>query len=171
MKYRPSNNECERDRWIFLDNFSTSFWWNSVIKIARWFKLINSSNHLAIFLVEFRRKVVQESCEVMSTFHITKAMWNTMECKRDSFSGVLGGARETRWECVSHRLKSLFLVFLRIITSLRTYLNFTSEIFLVLARTSYSLIQRYFERYIVYNQKYIATFVTIIVIITDTILS
>ena len=60
VKYRPSNNECERDSWIFLDNFSTSFWWNSVIKIARWFKLINSSNHLAIFLVEFRRKLVEK---------------------------------------------------------------------------------------------------------------
>ena len=52
--YRPSSDECERDSWIFLDNFSTSFWWNSVIKIVKWFKLINSSNHLTIFLVEFR---------------------------------------------------------------------------------------------------------------------
>ena len=38
-------------------------------------------------------------------------MWNTMECKRDSFSGVLGGARETRWECVSHRLNFAVEVF------------------------------------------------------------
>ena len=37
-------------------------------------------------------------------------MWNTMECKRDSFSGALGGVRETHWECVSHHLKaSLFI--------------------------------------------------------------
>ena len=71
MKYRPSSDKCERDSWIFLDNFSTSYWWNSVIKIVRWFKLINSSNHLTISLVEFRRKVVQENCEVTSTFHIT----------------------------------------------------------------------------------------------------
>ena len=49
-----------RDSWIFLDNFSTSFWWYSVIKIVRWFKLINSSNHLTIFLVEFRRKLVEK---------------------------------------------------------------------------------------------------------------
>ena len=34
-------------------------------------------------------------------------MWNTMECKRDSFSGALGGARETHWEYVSHRLNEL----------------------------------------------------------------
>ena len=34
-----------------------------------------------------------------------KAMWNTMECKRDSFNGSLGGASETHWECVSHCLK------------------------------------------------------------------
>ena len=34
-----------------------------------------------------------------------KSMWNTMECKRDGFSGALGGARETHWECVSHALK------------------------------------------------------------------
>ena len=33
-----------------------------------------------------------------------KSMWNTMKCKKDSFSGALGGARETHWECVSHRL-------------------------------------------------------------------
>ena len=32
-------------------------------------------------------------------------MWNTMECKRDSFNGSLGGASETHWECVSHCLK------------------------------------------------------------------
>ena len=35
-----------------------------------------------------------------------KAMWNTMECKRDSFNGSLGGASETHWECVSHCLKA-----------------------------------------------------------------
>ena len=35
-----------------------------------------------------------------------KSMWNTMKCKRDSFSGVLGGAKETHWERVSHALKS-----------------------------------------------------------------
>ena len=28
-------------------------------------------------------------------------MWNTMECKRNGFSGALGGARETHWERVS----------------------------------------------------------------------
>ena len=75
VTYRPSSDECERDSWIFLDNFSTSFWWNSVIKIVRWFKLINSSNHLTIFLVEFR------------------------------FNGSFAGASETHWECVSHCLK------------------------------------------------------------------
>ena len=32
-------------------------------------------------------------------------MWNTMECKRDSSNGSLGGASETHWECVSHCLK------------------------------------------------------------------
>ena len=48
-------------------------------------------------------------------FDSLKAMWNIMECKRDSFSGVLGGARETRWECVSHCLKSMWN------TSLPTY--------------------------------------------------
>ena len=60
VKYRPSSDECKRDSWIFLDNFSTTFWWNSVIKIVRWFNLINSSNHLTIFLVEFRRKLVEK---------------------------------------------------------------------------------------------------------------
>ena len=60
VTYQPNSDECERDSWIFLDNFSTSFWWNSVIKIVRWFKLINSSNHLTIFLVEFRRKLVEK---------------------------------------------------------------------------------------------------------------
>ena len=34
-----------------------------------------------------------------------KSMWNTMECKRDSFSGALGGATKTHWERVSHALK------------------------------------------------------------------
>ena len=34
-------------------------------------------------------------------------MWNTMECKRDNFNGSLGGASETRWECVSHCLKGV----------------------------------------------------------------
>ena len=34
-----------------------------------------------------------------------KAMWNTMECKRDSSNGCLGGARETHWGFVSHCLK------------------------------------------------------------------
>ena len=28
-----------------------------------------------------------------------------MECKRDSFSGAFGGAKETYWERVSHALK------------------------------------------------------------------
>ena len=37
------------------------------MKIVRWFKLINSSNHLTIFLVEFRRKVLKENFEVMWT--------------------------------------------------------------------------------------------------------
>ena len=32
-------------------------------------------------------------------------MLNTMECKRDSFSGAPGGVRETHWEYVSHALK------------------------------------------------------------------
>ena len=36
---------------------------------------------------------------------VFKAMWNTMECKRDSFNDSLGGASETHWECVSHCLK------------------------------------------------------------------
>ena len=31
-------------------------------------------------------------------------MCNTMECKRDSFSGAFGGARGTHWERVSHAL-------------------------------------------------------------------
>ena len=39
----------------------------------------------------------------MFWFYI-KAMWNTIECKRDSFNGSLGGASETHWECVSHCL-------------------------------------------------------------------
>ena len=34
-------------------------------------------------------------------------MWNTMECKRDSSNGSLGGASEIHWECVSHCLKAL----------------------------------------------------------------
>ena len=34
-----------------------------------------------------------------------KSMWNTIECKRDGFSGALGGARKTHWERVSHALK------------------------------------------------------------------
>ena len=38
--------------------------------------------------------------------HALKAMWNTMECKRDSFNGSLGGASETHWECVSHCLNA-----------------------------------------------------------------
>ena len=33
-----------------------------------------------------------------------KSMWNTMECKRDNFSGALGGGGESHWECVSHGL-------------------------------------------------------------------
>ena len=37
-----------------------------------------------------------------------KAMWNTMECKRYNFNGSLGGASETRWECVSHCLKAMW---------------------------------------------------------------
>ena len=32
-----------------------------------------------------------------------------MECKRDSFSGALGGARETHREYVSHRLNEYTL--------------------------------------------------------------
>ena len=72
VKYRPSSDECERDSWIFLDKFSTSFRWNSVINIVRWFKLINSSNHLpGRISSKTNRKVVQRNCEVMSTFHIT----------------------------------------------------------------------------------------------------
>ena len=39
---------------------------------------------------------------------VVKSMWNTMECKRDSFSGALGGARETNWDCVSHRINCRF---------------------------------------------------------------
>ena len=35
-----------------------------------------------------------------------KHTWNTMECERESFSGALGGARETHWQCVSHCLKA-----------------------------------------------------------------
>ena len=31
--------------------------------------------------------------------------WNTMECERDSLSGVFSGAKETHWERVSHTLK------------------------------------------------------------------
>ena len=34
-------------------------------------------------------------------------MWSTMECKRDSCNGSLGGASETHRECVSHCLKQL----------------------------------------------------------------
>ena len=33
---------------------------DEVIKIVRWFKLINSSNHLTIFLVEFCRKLIEK---------------------------------------------------------------------------------------------------------------
>ena len=33
---------------------------DKVIKIVRWFKLINSSNHLTIFLVEFCRKLIEK---------------------------------------------------------------------------------------------------------------
>ena len=40
----------------------------------------------------------------MVTYYNIKAMWNTMECKRDSFNGSLGGASETHWECVPHCL-------------------------------------------------------------------
>ena len=43
--------------------------------------------------------------------HRLKAMWNTMECKKDSFDGSLGGASETRWECVSHRLNEKWYTF------------------------------------------------------------
>ena len=38
-----------------------------------------------------------------------KAMWNTMECQRDSFNSSLGGARKTHWECVSHCHKANIL--------------------------------------------------------------
>ena len=36
-----------------------------------------------------------------SVISLALSMWNTMECKRDCFSGALGGARETYWERVS----------------------------------------------------------------------
>ena len=51
--------------------------------------------------------------------HRIKSMWNTMRCKRDNFSGALGGARETHRERVSHALKrrlntdTLRMIFLR----------------------------------------------------------
>ena len=38
-------------------------------------------------------------------FSFVLRMWNTMECKRDSFNGSPGGASETHWECVSHWFK------------------------------------------------------------------
>ena len=33
---------------------------------------------------------------------------STMECKRDSFNSAPGGARETHWERVTHRLKVMW---------------------------------------------------------------
>ena len=41
--------------------------------------------------------------------YIFKSVWNTMECKRDSFIGALSGARETHREYVSHHLNLLGL--------------------------------------------------------------
>ena len=35
-------------------------------------------------------------------------MWNTMECKSDSFSD-LGGAKETHWERISHARNGFIL--------------------------------------------------------------
>ena len=46
------------------------------------------------------------SLNIKVKFLSFKSMWNTMECKRDRFTGALGGARESHWERISHALKN-----------------------------------------------------------------
>ena len=43
---------------------------------------------------------------IEGTSECSQSMWNTMKCNRESFSGALGGVRETHWECVSHALNA-----------------------------------------------------------------
>ena len=64
------------------------------------------------------------------------AMWNTMECKRDSFNGSLSGTSETHWECVSHCLMSNSAVNLNLLFSFLGTLEKTEEIFSMVSRSS-----------------------------------
>ena len=48
------------------------------------------------------------SLTLLPYYFSVKSMWNTMKCKRDSFSGALDGTRETHWKYVSHRLKIMW---------------------------------------------------------------
>ena len=46
---------------------------------------------------------------VANFYVILKAMWNTMEFKKDSSNSALGEAKEIHWEQVSHLDQALFL--------------------------------------------------------------
>ena len=81
--------------------------------------------HLPLrFSLVFRQVILQKSRSKVLTWSvgiepIVKSMWNTMECKSDTFSGALGGGRETHWEwacetrsqCLSRSAETLLLNF------------------------------------------------------------
>ena len=67
-------------------------------------------NYFADLVAASLRQIAAICTCVFSMVHWLKGMWNTMECKKDNFSGALGRARETHWECVSHALKGVKLI-------------------------------------------------------------
>ena len=126
MTYRSNSDDCERDSWIFLENFSTSFWWNSVMKIVKRFKLINSSNHLTIFLVKFCRKL-GENCprKVWGYFDLSnylKAMWNTFSMSH-SLRQERHGSYLSCTKRVFHILLRIWLVDLKLRQRRLSHLN------------------------------------------------
>ena len=63
-----SERDIAEFSWTAFDQFLMKFGYKKI----RWFKLINSSNHLLFpgrMSSKTGRKVVQENCEAMATFH------------------------------------------------------------------------------------------------------
>ena len=74
-------------------------------------RTLNNNEHLFKWLkIEWVHMSIESMCKTMECKRDGKTMWNTMECKRDSFSGAVGGARETHWDRVSHALKEFHIM-------------------------------------------------------------
>ena len=124
---RKSANKKKIYHWSLCDMISNfKSMWNTAVSI----KNCNDFFHYGLHLRPKKRNTYSEDdvCTMCCYFlgRKCKQFWKklftvfdtdrvpgrrrgscTMECKRDSFSGVLDGVKESHWECVSHRIKDV----------------------------------------------------------------